>query len=683
MADLANALPGRFLITLTMRAGALRRAARPSRLATGAIVLLPGALTAYTSFQAGGFFAGTPALLAVVMGIFLVLRVTLADEPFAGFGRWLGVAICALGLYAAWILVSTIWSEAPARAVIDFDRALLYWLALVLLGTLPWTRERVEWAVRGVVLAMVVVCGVALVTRLFPDAIDVATNLARERLNYPITYWNALGLMAALAIVFCTHFASSEREPALVRVLGAGALPMLATTLYFTFSRGAVYVAVGALIVYAILARPRSLPIALVTVAPGVAISLAAAYDADLLSSERPLTAGAAAEGEDLAGVLAICIVGVMAARALALLLDRRVREVELGASARRGLALAAAAVVALGLVVSVAAFDAVGKVQDRIEGFSDQNLPTSQDVDVVDFRDRLSAPGNNERLHQWEIAVNAFEESPLTGDGAGKYGQRWSRERHNDLKVEDAHSLYVESLGELGLIGALLVITAIVTILTACLLRARGLDRHIYAAVFAAGLAWAIHAGIDWDWELPAVTVWFFAVGGVALASRSGTAGWVPSRMMRVGIGIATLALLAMPAGMALSQRSLNQSVQALKFGDCDRVIDRALASARAMPVRPEPYELLAWCDWRLGHSELALEMADAAVARDPEWWEPYYTRALIKAAAGMDPRDDARRAFLLNPLDPLARDGFNRFRGENRRDWKRLAEDARLPVI
>jgi O-antigen ligase len=666
-----------------MRAGALRRVAKPSRLATGAIVLLPGALTAYTSFQAGGFFAGTPALLAVVMGVFLVLRITLADEPFAGFGRWLAVAVCALGLYAAWILVSTVWSEAPARAVIDFDRALLYWLALVLLGTLPWTRERVEWAVRGVVLAMVVVCGVALVTRLFPDAIDVAPNLARERLNYPITYWNALGLMAAIAIVFCGHFASSEREPAALRVIAAGALPMLATTLYFTFSRGAVYVAVGALIVYAVLARPRSLPIALLAVAPGVAVALSAAYDADQLASERPTTAAAAAEGEDVALVVVICVVAVMAARALGLLLDKRIRAVELSEPARRGLSFAAAGVVALGLIVSVAAFDAVGKVQDRIEGFSEQNLPTSEDVDVVDLRDRLSAPGNNERLHQWEIALNGFQESPLTGDGAGKYSQRWSREREGDLKVEDAHSLYIESLGELGLPGLLFIVTAIVAILAASLLRVRGPHRHIYAAIFAAGLAWAIHAGIDWDWEMPAVTVWFFAIGGIALASRSGSEGWVPSRMMRVGIAVATLALLAMPAGMALSQRPLNQSVQALKIGDCDRVIDRALASARAMPVRPEPYELLAWCDWRLGHAELALEMADAAVARDPEWWEPYYTRAIVKAAAGQDPRADARKAYRLNRLDPLAQEGVDRFRSDNRDEWQRLAEEARLPVF
>jgi O-antigen ligase len=666
-----------------MRGGALRRAAKPSRLATGAIVLLPGALTAYASFQAGGFFAGTPALLAVVMGVLLVLRVTLAEEPFAGFGRWLGVAVCALGLYAAWILLSTLWSEAPARAVIDFDRALLYWFALVMLGTLPWTRERVEWAVRGVVLAMLVVCGVALVTRLFPDAIDIAPGLARERLNYPITYWNALGLMAAIAIVFCTHFASSERESAFVRVIGAGALPLLATTLYFTFSRGAVYVVAGALIVYVVVARPRALPVALLTVAPGVAVALSAAYGADELASERPTTPAAAAEGEDVAVVLATCIAAVIAARALALFVDRRVREIAIAGPARRALAFGAAAVVALGVVVSIAAFDAVGKVQDRIEGFSDQNLPIGTNVDEVDLRDRLAEPGNNERLHQWGVALNGFEESPLTGDGAGKFSQRWSRERNNDLKVEDAHSLYVESLGELGLIGTLFLVTAIVSILAACLFRARGPDRHLYAAVLAAGLAWALHAGIDWDWEMPAVTAWFFGVGGVALASRSGSLGWVPSRMMRVGIGVAVLALLALPAGMALSQRPLNESVQALKVGDCERVIDRALASARAMPVRPEPYELLAWCDWRLGDRELALRMADAAVARDPEWWEPYYTRALIKAASGRDPRDDARRAFLLNPLDPLARDGFNRFRTKNRRDWERLAEEARLPVL
>jgi hypothetical protein len=650
----------------------------PRRIGTASLILLPGALTAYTSFQAGGFFAGTPAVLCVVVGVMLVMRFVLAEQPFAGLGRAVAVGAGALGLFAVWILVSVAWSEAPARAVVDFDRALLYWLVLVLLASMPWSRQRLEWAMRFVILAIVAICGIALVTRLFPDALSIDPDVARERLNYPLTYWNALGVMAAVGVVLTVHLACSEREPAVLRVLGAAAAPMLATTLFFTFARGPMAVAIGGVVVYVVLARPRALLSGLLTVGPAMAIALDAADDAELLADDDPTTAAAAAQGEHVAEVLGLCILGVIVARTVLLLADRGLKRIRVEPRVRRGANMAAAAALAAVALVGVVAFDAVGKVSDRIEGFTDQGAPSGND----DLRGRLTDPGNNGRIEQWEIAWNAFRDAPLLGDGAGKFGQRWALEREDDLKVEDAHSLYLESLAELGLVGGLLIAITVGAILLGFAARARGEERHLGAALLGAGLAWAVHAGIDWDWEMPAVTIWLFGLGGMALAADRAES-WAPSRTMRTAMAVAVLALLMLPGRMALSQRPLNESVQAIKVGDCERVIDRALASAKAMPVRPEPYELLAFCDWRLGEPELALRMADAAVERDPEWWEPYYTRALIKAAAGQDPRPDALRAYRLNPLEPLARDGRRRFRAENRDDWERLAEEARLPIL
>ena len=48
-----------------------------------------------------------------------------------------------------------------------------------------------------------------------------------------------------------------------------------------------------------------------------------------------------------------------------------------------------------------------------------------------------------------------------------------------------------------------------------------RGRDRALYAALFSAGLAWALHAGVDWDWQMPAASLWFAALGGLALGRR------------------------------------------------------------------------------------------------------------------------------------------------------------------
>ena len=50
---------------------------------------------------------------------------------------------------------------------------------------------------------------------------------------------------------------------------------------------------------------------------------------------------------------------------------------------------------------------------------------------------------------------------------------------------------------------------------------RLRGPGRHAYAAFLAAAVALLIHAGVDWDWEMPALFVWFFGAAGVVLAAR------------------------------------------------------------------------------------------------------------------------------------------------------------------
>src|SRR6185436_19716080 len=76
--------------------------------------------------------------------------------------------------------------------------------------------------------------------------------------------------------------------------------------------------------------------------------------------------------------------------------------------------------------------------------------------------------------------------------------------------KVRDAHSLYLETLGELGLVGLALLLV-VIGALAWSILRARvrpvALPRAQVAAVGAAFAAWAVHAAADWDWQVPALT--------------------------------------------------------------------------------------------------------------------------------------------------------------------------------
>ena len=97
-----------------------------ARLGTIALLLLPGALTAWLAFNSGGFFPERVAAGALIVIGALVVWTTIASDPFRGFGRPLAIAGGALALYAVWTLLSSSWSDAPARALIEFDRALLY-----------------------------------------------------------------------------------------------------------------------------------------------------------------------------------------------------------------------------------------------------------------------------------------------------------------------------------------------------------------------------------------------------------------------------------------------------------------------------------------------------------------------------------------------------------------------------
>src|SRR5947209_6224807 len=206
------------------------------RVAGAALLLLPSALVAYFAFNSGGFYAGVSAYVAMVLCIVLLVRVAAAADPFEGWGWLLALGGGAFALYAVWALLSQRWSHAPGVAVIEYDRALLYLLALVLFGSLARSRLRLVWMLRLLAAAIVVVCLCALVTRVLPHVWPTSPNIANQRLSFPVTYWNVLGLLAAFGIILCVHFASDEREPRAFAVVSAAAVPILAVTLYFTFS---------------------------------------------------------------------------------------------------------------------------------------------------------------------------------------------------------------------------------------------------------------------------------------------------------------------------------------------------------------------------------------------------------------------------------------------------------------
>ena len=112
-------------------------------------------------------------------------------------------------------------------------------------------------------------------------------------------------------------------------------------------------------------------------------------------------------------------------------------------------------------------------------------------------------------RGHYWRVALDAFRHHPLDGVGSGSFAAEWRLHRGKDSPALDAHSLYIETLAELGIVGALLLggFLAAVAIGTVRALGASPRNPTVVAAASVLG-TFAVHAGLDWDWEMPAVSL-------------------------------------------------------------------------------------------------------------------------------------------------------------------------------
>ena len=652
------------------------------RTGLAALLLLPAALTVYLSVSGGGFFAGTTAVATLVVLVAMVLRTTLAERPFEGFSPLLAVVAVALGLFAVWTLASFSWSDSASRALLEFDRALLYLAVLLLTASVIRTSGRLRWMLRALAGALVVVCAIGLVSRVMPDVWPIERNIAEDRLSYPLTYWNALGLLAALGSVLALFLTTDEREPRQSRVIAAAALPLLAATLLLTFSRGAIVAAGIGVVAFACLGRPRALLPGLVAAGPATAIALVFTYRADLLGTERYTSAAAISQGHDAALAIGLCVAGAAVLRLLLLPVDGALTRFHLPERIGRPVVVGATALAVIGALALALALDAPEYVERQYDGFLN-----GSGIDTAKSRDRLSNPGNNGRTDFWRVARDAWRSEPLHGVGAGVYQTLWSRHRPEPDPGTDGHSLYLEVLAELGVVGLALLAVALALILGRLLHLVRGPDRALYAGIFAAGIAWACHAAIDWDWEMPAVTLPFFALGGLALArGRTPTGGphtrsTTASRPLRVAVGVGLLVLAVTPALVAVSQSRLDDGARAFRQGDCSEAIDRALGAASVLRVRPEPYEILGLCDARRrGAGRLGVQMMEQAVARDPDNWEFHYGLALVRGAAQLDPRPAARAAHRLNPRGRLTRAALRRFDTTDPRKWERRARRARL---
>jgi hypothetical protein len=653
-----------------------------SALGTVALMLLPGALIVFLGFNAGGYFPGAPAVAALVLTQILLVRIVQARRPFEGLAPVTLVAIAGLGLYAALTLGSALWSHSTSRAVIEFDRAWLYLLVLGLFGTVRGSPASMRCLIRGLVLGASIVCVSGLITRVLPNVWHTAPDVSNERLSFPVTYWNTLGLLATLGIVLAFHLTCSLAERRIVRVLAAAVLPLLAATLFFTFSRGSIAAGAIGLVVYVLVARPRALLSGALAVAPPTGVLMVVAYQANLLDTLDPTTPAAVSQGHRVALVAGICVLACAGLRLLfVFVLDPRLRRLDgrpwIGRRAKRAAILSSLAVA----LVAALAFGAPHAIAGDWDRFI-SGAPTH--ASSGDLRQRLTDPSNDGRTDLWQVALHAFSASPVHGSGAAMYQTLWDRNRSRFGYVINAHSLYLQAMAEFGLPGLLLLLIVVGAVMVGLAVRARGRNRSLYGALLAAAVVWALHAGIDWDWEMPVVTIGFFAAAGLALSPRGRTAGgWAPTHNSRLVIALLLLATIVLPVSIIGSQSRLGDAEHALYSSNCAAASPDALSSIGWLDFRPEPYEIVGFCDLQRGQPRLGIAAMRQAVRQDPGSWETYYALAIAQASAGIDPRSSIHRALRMNPLEPLTRKAARQLDTSSPTAWVSRAAVVRAAAL
>jgi hypothetical protein len=607
------------------------RLVRDGRLLTGIGL---GVATAALGAAQGAYFpsAWNWGALALAWAAGLAL----AFAPGISLSRAELVLLGLLGALAAWIALSLAWSASIPETTDEVQRAILYvtgTAAFVLLAR----GEAVGLLVATLLIALTGICAYALATRLFPR--ELSTDVfGGYRLSAPVGYWNGLGLLAGIGALLALGFAASERH-VVERALAAAALPLLVCTLYFTFSRGAwVALAVGC--VLAVVLDPRRLRL----VTTGLALALSIALPVWLASRSSALTHrgstldAAADEGHRLAAWIAL---GAALAVATAVGLHVAERRIRIPARIRSAYVAVLVVVAVGGLVAAIAVGG--GPVHVAKHGY---DRFTASPARPVNLNRRLFNLSSNGRTQLWHAAWHQFEANPVLGGGAGSFEQYWNRNRPSILTVKDTHSVYLETLAELGIPGLVLLVAVLAVPFAGACARAQPL----VAVALGAYAGLVVHFAYDWDWELPAVTLAGLFCGLTALVAARDESTMIAlgtrSRVILLGVAAvcAAFAFVALIGNIAMSraQSAVNDKRYVRAESNAQRATSWAPWSARA-------WLLLGQAQAGLGKSEAAVRSLRHAVANDPTNYR--YWLGLAAVAQGDERVRALQIAFRLNP--------------------------------
>ncbi len=613
---------------------------RPFPLWSTLSLVLPLAAVLAVAAANGGFFATAFGWTALAFAWVTIVAVVVVVQRWGTLDAFWALAVGALCVFT---FCSAVWAGSAGTAIDQGQRAVVY--ATAVAGALLLLRRRdLELWLSGLVFGATAICFYSLATRLFADHFGAFNAEAGYRLFVPVGYWNALGIFAGLAALLAFGIAAAGRNLTL-RILAAVAVVVLLPTLYYTYSRGSWAALIVGLVVTLLYSPWRErLFVALFVFVPLPALAVWLASRPAALTDRSASITAASHAGHRLA--LEFAAVGLLQA-AVAAVYGTAAGRLRVSRGVRIGMRV----VVAIALVAALTGLFAHYGSPSTLAHRTYHSF-TGPPTGGQNLNSRLFSFSNNGRTVLWRSAWEEFRAHPVGGGGAGSFQRWWFAHRSTAYYVQDAHNLYAQTLGELGIVGGALLALFLGLPLVAA---ARARWHPLAATALGAYVAYLAHCIVDWDWQVPAVTLLALFAGAalvVAARGKDRNAGKPLGRPARIAIGsVAAVAAVAAFVGL-IGNIALARGGKALLDGRGKVVVKEAQRAHRWAPWSAQALRDLGEGRILVGDKRSGLADLRSAAAKDPGDWETWFD--LASASTGRARAAAVARVRALNPAGP-----------------------------
>ena len=580
-------------------------------------------LWAAVAGDGSGFGATLPvggAAVLLLLGAVVAIALGGLAAPRVGrSGLVLALAFVAL---VAWTAVTVWWSIVPDRSWDVSNRGIAFaaflGLGIVVAGAVGSVAARIGALLLSVVAGVVV--SWALLAKAVPALDPEGDRVAR--LREPVGYWNALALVADVALVLGLWLATAGGRRTIVRVAGALLTYAATLTLLLTLSRAGAVAGVAVVGLWLVLTSERLASGLLLAASAGPAALVGAwAFTRPALVEDIALRSDREVDGA-VFGVLAL--IGASVVVLLVVLGSRRTLAGDTRRRIGRALTIVAGvAAIAVGVLLVAGAVGAVSQGRDCAEVVNDPGR----------FGSLESA-----RLCWWGEAWDVFTGHAPEGAGAGSFEVARKRYRVDARNVLQPHSVPLQQLSDGGVVALALLLAVIGAggaVCVCALRRLGGEERSAAVALVVAPTAYLLHALVDYTWDFVAVTApTMFALGVLAGVGRP--SGRIVRRpVLGVAAVLVALAVLLSFSAPEVADRAVRASTRALDDGDFVRARDRARLAQRLDPLSVRPIVALARIEERRGDLDAAEDRYVDAVELQPENPATWYALGIFEFEA------------------------------------------------